>query len=249
MIFAKRVIRDGNEREKALWRPALLFVLDVLLRADRARLCLLQRRLFARRPVSARGDGRPFPGLSGRFLQPAWRFIRGRISAPWLLGALSLLFIALSAYLVIPPAEAAQPTVEGLHLRADGGEPDRDAAQRHLCPMGGRLHAGDALVGAVGVAARSRRPVAVSGRRGLPGGLDGAVSELCLDGAGADADALHRPGAAGAGRISAQGAVCLGGQGRGHGAAQRGAVLGLHATGAARFRRGGLANTRSSVAC
>ena len=37
----------------------------------------------------------------GRFLQPVWRFVRGDISAPWLTGALSLLFIALAAHLVI----------------------------------------------------------------------------------------------------------------------------------------------------
>ena len=49
----------------------------------------------------------------GRFLQPAWRFIRGRISAPWLLGALSLLFIALSAYLVIRLLKLRSPLWKG----------------------------------------------------------------------------------------------------------------------------------------
>ena len=37
----------------------------------------------------------------GRFLQPVWRLVRGDVSAPWLLGALSLVCIALAARLVI----------------------------------------------------------------------------------------------------------------------------------------------------
>ena len=37
----------------------------------------------------------------GRFLQPVWHLVRGDVSAPWLLGALSLVCIALAARLVI----------------------------------------------------------------------------------------------------------------------------------------------------
>ena len=50
----------------------------------------------------------------GRFLQPVWRFVRGGISAPWLTGALSLLFIALAAHLVIHLLRLRRPLWRGL---------------------------------------------------------------------------------------------------------------------------------------
>lgn len=49
----------------------------------------------------------------GRFLQPVWRFVRGGISAPWLTGALSLLFIALAAHLVIHLLRLRRPLWRG----------------------------------------------------------------------------------------------------------------------------------------
>ena len=45
----------------------------------------------------------------GRFLQPVVRAIRGQISSPWLLGALSLLYIALAAWLIVSLLELRSP--------------------------------------------------------------------------------------------------------------------------------------------
>ena len=135
----------------------------------------------------------------GRFLQPVWRFVRGGISAPWLTGALSLLFIALAAHLVIHLLRLRRPLWRGACLRADGGQSDRDAAQRHLYAMCRRFHALAAVVRAVGMAAGARRTAVVRAGRALSGGFAGAVSELCLGGAGVDAASVHRPGPSGPG--------------------------------------------------